>query len=259
MRAARMSDKRREYRLQCVLRSRRRQAAVGISSTDIALSRFGDGVPENHRQLLLHRVESEFHSSGGFMAQAASHKSFFTVLLIFGFALAPLCELYAGTVAGVTLPDTATVAGTNLVLNGMGLRSKMMVKVYVAGLYLEQKSSDPAAIMKSDTTKKIVMKFLYSPSKSQMSDAFDEGFKSNSPDAMQTMKPDIDKLLGALEDMKKGGEMAFTYVPGTGTTLTIDGRAKLTIPGLPFEQALMSVWLGPKPPNADLKKGLLGQ
>jgi hypothetical protein len=193
------------------------------------------------------------------MAQPASRNSFFSVLLVLAFSLAPLSQLHAGTVAGVTLPDTITVSGTNLVLNGMGVRSKMMIKVYVAGLYVEQKSSDPATIMKSDTTKRIVMRFLYSPSKGQMKDAFEEGFKSNSPDAMTSMKGDIDKLLGALEDMNKGGEMAFTYAPGTGTTMTIDGRTKVTIPGLAFEQALLSVWLGPKPPNGDLKKGLLGQ
>jgi hypothetical protein len=181
------------------------------------------------------------------------------MLLILVFAVAPFCELYAGTVAGVTLPDTITVSGTNLVLNGMGLRSKMMIKIYVAGLYVQQKSSDPATIMNSDTTKKITMKFLYSPSKGQMRDAFEDGFKNNSPQAMTTMKGDIDKLLDALEDINKGGEMDFIYVPGTGTTMTIDGRSKVTIPGLAFEQALLSVWLGPKPPNADLKKGMLGQ
>src|SRR6516164_2457508 len=167
--------------------------------------------------------------------------------------------LYAASLAGVTLPDNQQVAGKTLVLNGIGLRSKMMVKVYVAGMYLEQKSSDASAIMKSDTPKRIVMKFLYHPSKSQMADAFNEGFADNSPDAMKTMKGDIDKLNGALQDLKAGDEMVFTYVPGTGTTMSINGADKVTIAGLPFEQALLSVWLGPKPPTADVKKGMLGQ
>ena len=165
----------------------------------------------------------------------------------------------AASLAGVTLPDSQQVAEKSLLLNGLGLRSKMMVKVYVAGLYLEQKSSDPAAIMKSDTPKRIVMHFLYHPSKSQMVDAFQEGFEDNSPDALKTMKPDIDKLFGALQDMKAGDEMVFTYVPATGTTLAINGQDKLTIAGQPFEQALLSIWLGPKPPTADVKKGMLGQ
>jgi hypothetical protein len=50
-----------------------------------------------------------------------------------------------------------------------------------------------------------------------------------------------------------------TYVPGTGTRLTVKGNDKLTIPGQPFAKALFTIWLGPNPPNSDLKKGLLGQ
>jgi hypothetical protein len=167
--------------------------------------------------------------------------------------------LYAASLAGVTLPDSQQVAGKSLVLNGLGLRTKMFVKVYVAGLYLEQKSSDAGAIMKSDSPKRIVMHFVYHPSKSQMVDAFQEGFEGNSPDALKTMKPDIDNLNAALQDLNAGDEMVFTYVPGTGTTLAINGKDKVTMAGLPFEQALLSVWLGPKPPTADVKKGMLGQ
>ena len=144
-------------------------------------------------------------------------------------------------------------------LNGLGLRTKFMVKVYVAGLYLEQKSSDPGAIIKADAPKRIVMQFLHGASKNQMADAFKESFNDNSPDAMKTMKTDIDQLLNALEPVKVGDQMVLTYVPGTGTTFAINGKEKLTIAGPAFGPVLFSVWLGPKPPNADLKKGLLGQ
>ena len=185
-------------------------------------------------------------------------KSLISFALVLFLSLSAIA-VNAASLAGVTLPDSQQVAGKNLVLNGLGLRSKMMVKVYVAGLYLEQKSSDPNAIMKSDAPKKIIMHFVYHPSKGQMADAFNDGFADNSPDAMKTMKSDIDKLNGALEDLKAGDEMVFTYVPGTGTTLAINGKDKVTIAGQPFAQALLSVWLGPKPPTADVKKGMLGQ
>jgi hypothetical protein len=73
------------------------------------------------------------------------------------------------------------------------------------------------------------------------------------------MQPDIDRLIGALEPIKVGDQMGFTYVPGTGTSMAINGQEKLTIVGPAFGPVLFSVWLGPKPPNADLKKGMLGQ
>jgi hypothetical protein len=113
--------------------------------------------------------------------------------------------------------------------------------------------------MKSDTSKRIVMHFTHGASKSQMADAFNDGFNDNAPDAVKTMKADIDKLNGALDNINSGDEMVFTYVPGTGTNLTINGKDKVTIAGQPFAQALLAVWLGPKPPTADLKKGMLGQ
>jgi len=181
------------------------------------------------------------------------------VLLVVGFVLASVLDLHAANLAGVSLPDTVQVGSTRLVLNGLGLRKKYLVKVYVAGLYLEQKSSDPDAIMKSDTTKRIVMQFVRGVSKSQMADAFEESFTNNAPDARKTLKEDIDRLIAALDPVNSGDQMVFTYVPGTGTTFAINGKEKLTIVSPAFGPVLFSVWLGPKPPTADLKKGMLGQ
>jgi Chalcone isomerase-like len=173
--------------------------------------------------------------------------------------LASTQALDAASLAGVSLPDTATVGGKSLVLNGLGLRSEFMVKVYVAGLYLEQKSTDPDAIIKAEAPKRIVMHFLHDASQKQMTVAFSESFQDNSPQAGTTMKAEIDKFLGALEPLKVGDEMVFTYLPATGTTVAINSKEKVTISGQAFSQVLLSVWLGPKPPTASLKKGMLGQ
>jgi hypothetical protein len=175
------------------------------------------------------------------------------------FMVASISNLQSATVAGVNLPDTTTAGDKSLVLNGLGVRSEFMVKVYVAGLYLEHKSTDAGGIIKADAPKKIVMQFLHDASQKQMTDAFDQSFKDNAPDAETTIKTDTDKFLAALEPVKVGEQMVFTYVPGTGTTFAINGKDKLTIAGPAFGQAIYSVWLGPKPPTSSLKKGMLGQ
>ena len=174
------------------------------------------------------------------------------------FALTPNFS-HAATLNGVTLPDTVQAGSTNLVLNGIGLRTKYMVKVYVAGLYLPQKSTDPDAILKPSVTKRIVMHFVRNVSKSQLTDGFSESFENNTPEAVKTLKPDIDRLFSALDSVKEGDELAFTDIPGTGTSITIPGKETMTISGQLFAKMLFSVWLGPKPPNSALKKGLLGQ
>ena len=89
-----------------------------------------------------------------------------------------------------------------------------------------------------------------------MVESFEEGFKDNAPGKS---KAEVEQWLAAQETIKKGEQMVVTYVPGTGTTLTLRGKDKLTIPGLPFAQAVFSVWFGPKPPTSDLKNGMLGK
>ena len=180
-------------------------------------------------------------------------------LAVLALIVAATSDLPAGTLVGVTLPDTAKAGDRTLVLNGLGLRKKFVMKVYVAGLYLEQKSSDPSAILKADAPKRIVMHFVRNVSKQQIADAFAESFENNTPDASKTMKAEIDQFLGALEPVNDGDEMVLTYLPGTGTTLATKGKEKVTIAAPGFASVLFSVWLGPKPPNSDLKKGLLGQ
>jgi len=174
-------------------------------------------------------------------------------------AFASVLTVHAGTLANVTLPDTVKVGATTLTLNGLGLRTKYMVKVYVAGLYIPQKSTDPAAILKPDVPKRIVMHFVRNVSKSQLTDGFMESFQNNTPEAAKTLKPDIDRLFSVLESVKDGDELVFTYVPATGTSLAIAGKETITIAGPNFADMVFSVWLGPKPPNAALKKGILGQ
>ncbi len=61
-----------------------------------------------------------------------------TLALSLVLPLALSAVLSAGEVAGVKMSDTVTVEGKTLKLNGMGLRTKVMFKVYVAGLYLEK-------------------------------------------------------------------------------------------------------------------------
>lgn len=174
--------------------------------------------------------------------------------------LALSVPVVAATLANVTMPDTITVGNKTLVLNGMGVRSKFFVKVYVAGLYLEKKSGDANAVIQDESAKRIVLQFVRSEvTKEQMTEAFDEALKANAPEKAGALQSEIGQFLKALETMQEKQQMAITYLPGAGTTVTVRGKDKITIPGQAFGQLVFSMWLGPKPPNSDLKSGLLGK
>lgn len=164
------------------------------------------------------------------------------------------------TLAGVNLEDHATVNGQNLVLNGAGLRKKLFIKVYVGGLYLPVKNSNPQTILNTDASRRQVMHFLYSVSKSQMCDAWDEGLEDNTKNASAEVKAAFKTLCSWMEPIPKGNRLILTYVPGTGTTVEVNGKVKGTLPGKATSDAILATWIGAKPaPGEDFKNGVLGK
>ncbi len=113
----------------------------------------------------------------------------------------------AASLAGVTLPDKAEAGGQTLVLNGLALRTKFFIKVYVGGLYLPHKEKAAAKVLSEDVPRRMVMHFLYSVSKDQMCDAWKEGLEQNSPKAAPDVKKAFTTLCGWMEPIPKGNEL----------------------------------------------------
>ncbi|MDX1387349.1 MAG: chalcone isomerase family protein, partial [bacterium] len=117
---------------------------------------------------------------------------------------------WAGTLQGVTMPDTATVNGKSLVLNGMGLRKKSFIKVYVAGLYLPSKMSDARAIVAADTERRMIMSFLRGVGKGKICGAWDSGLVDNTANVTSELKSQFKTLCTYMADMSDGGKMTYT-------------------------------------------------
>jgi len=166
----------------------------------------------------------------------------------------------AAEVAGVKVDDKTSVGGQTLVLNGAGLRSKMMFKVYVGGLYLPAKATDLAGVLASKP-RRIQLTLLRDLSGDDLVGALVDGLKdNNSTQELAAVKAQSDQLVAimkALGEVKAGSVVTLDYVDGD-TRVGVDGQAKGTIAGEAFNNALTRVWLGAQPAQADLKKAMLG-
>src|SRR5262245_50101970 len=175
-----------------------------------------------------------------------------------GSALSPLSTPALGAeLSGATLPDTLTAGEKTLKLNGAGLRKKAMFKVYVGGLYLESPSKDAGAILTVDQAKAIRMHFLRDVTRAQLVDAFQQDFEANVKDKA-TQRAAFDRMLTLVPNVKEGNTLTFTYLPGKGTALSAGNTELGIFEGKGFADAVFALWLGPKPPTEDLKKGMLG-
>ena len=141
-------------------------------------------------------------------------------------------------------------------LNGAGIGTELIVKVYVIGLYLQKKTTDAKASIATDQGKRIVMTMLREVSRKRFVQAVEKGMVRSSAPEMQRLRARLDVLEKALPALQKGDLIQFTYLPGVGTVVSGQGR-ELTIPGKDFSDALLSVWLGPKAGNSSLRAQLL--
>ena len=173
---------------------------------------------------------------------------------------------YAAEVGGVKLEDRLrlTPTGPELVLNGAGIRTRAIFKVYVGALYLSEKKTAANDVLALAGPKRVSMTMLRDLTAQQLSEALAEGIRNNASAAEQeALKGRIDELLGimdALNEAKKGDAILLDFLPESGTRVMVNGRPRgKPIAGEDFYRGLLRIWLGDKPVDADLKKGMLGQ
>ena len=175
------------------------------------------------------------------------------------FLCLPAVPSRAANVKGVELADSVVFEGAALKLQGTGVRKKLGFSVYVGALYLKTATADAATAVRSDEPKQIVLHFLRDVGGSSLKEAFEEGFFNNAQERLDSLRSRIDALEGYLADgARKGQRVAFTYLPGLGTRVSVDGKDRGTIPGRDFMAALWAVWLGEVPASSDLKRGMMG-
>jgi hypothetical protein len=165
-------------------------------------------------------------------------------------------------VAGVKLDDKTQVQSKELVLNGAGLRKRVVFNVYVIGLYLPEKKSDPAAVLELAGPKRAAIHMLRDVSADTFTEALIEGLRENHIEAdYKAFEPRVKELAGIfaeIKEAKKGMVISLDWT-GTATRLLVNGTPSgKPIAGEDFYRALLRIWLGDKPVQNDLKRALLG-
>jgi len=161
------------------------------------------------------------------------------------------------TCRDISFPRHLQVNGTDLTLNGLGVRKATFLKVnvYVAAYYVAQPGHDPKPLIDSDSPQQLVLQFVRNVGVDDLRKAFVEGFERVPAAGLQER---VARLNGWMTDMKTGQRLTFVRLPHSGVQIIVNGTQKGVIEGEDFSRALISIWLGPTPPNPELKAGLLG-
>ncbi len=169
---------------------------------------------------------------------------------------------HAREVAGVNMPEHVFLHGdkTQLHLNGAGIRTKFIFKIYVGGLYLPGRASSTSEVLSIPGPKRVRMHFLYDEvSKEKLIKGWQEGFENNlDADAYRKLAARLQQFNALFNDVHKGDEIDLDFLPGQGTQVWLNNKLQGRIEGEDFYKALLTVWLGKEPADDDLKQAMLG-
>ena len=169
---------------------------------------------------------------------------------------------HAAEVAGVKLADRVEMAGVPLVLNGAGLRTRLLLKVYVIGLYVPARTTSAEAVIHAKQPRRVQLVMLRAVDGETMWESFGEGIRRNaSPAELAALAPRLAEAQRAFEEIGQVSEGDVVDIDfaadGTGE-IRYRGERKGAITGADLSSALLEIWLGADPVQSDLKKALLG-
>ena len=167
----------------------------------------------------------------------------------------------AREVEGVQIPDTLTLAGEKqpLVLNGAGVRTKFLVKVYVGALYMQQPVTRADTVLNATTARSMRLHFVRAVSADKLADGWRSGFADNqSGFEMQALQGRLGQFGLLMRDVQANDVLRIDLLPRGETRVSFNDQLRGSVDGADFQQALLRVWIGAKPADNDMKQALLG-
>ncbi|BBB62878.1 chalcone isomerase [Undibacterium sp. KW1] len=170
----------------------------------------------------------------------------------------------ATEVAGVKFDESVQVGGTDLKLNGAGIRYKAIFKVYAAGLYLKEKKTTVPEVLASQGPRRVTIVMLRDLSNEEFGRGFMTGIQQNTDKAEKSKMTSqfirFGELFASVPELKKGDVMTNDWIPGVGTVVALNGKKMGDpYPDLGFYNALLRIWLGESPVDRSLKKAMLAE
>ncbi|MBI4619385.1 MAG: chalcone isomerase family protein [Desulfobacterales bacterium] len=161
---------------------------------------------------------------------------------------------------GINMPDSLMTGKTNLILNGAGVRTKLLIKLYISGLYLMQKNHDPKKIIEADEPMAIRLHIISSLiTGKKMGESTKEGFSRATHGNIEPIKPEIEKFILVFKDRINENDIYdLIYEPSRGVEVYKNHKKHSLINGLPFKKALFGIWLCDNPAQKSLKREMLG-
>ncbi len=159
----------------------------------------------------------------------------------------------------IVIKDDVTLDSKKLILNGVSFRKVgfFKVKVWLSALYLEKKSTDSDAIIKSNEIKSVILHPLYKVSAEDSVKGWKLAFDKNCQSMCDSIKDDLHLFLNSIPDFKIKDVYIYSF-SDQGFKYTVNGQEIFKSNNIKLAQVILSTWIGPLQPEVEIKNNLLG-
>jgi hypothetical protein len=205
------------------------------------------------------------------------------IVLALLFAAGARAESVSEPATGHGFDAVTQVAGRPYALVGVGVRKKVMIKVYAMALYVDEAEgrhafpalvsraggSDHARLTKDDHAqsfvmwgtfgKQAVLHFVRDVDASKIRGAFADGLEEELSDkAPADLKQGAQAFLGLFDkDLKEGQEIVIRTTADGKIEAEVAGAKKSGPQSPRLARAVWGIWLGAKPISSDLRRALV--
>jgi Chalcone isomerase-like len=167
-------------------------------------------------------------------------------------------------IGGATFERRAQVAGSELQLNGVGMRAVAWFKAYAVGLYLSARAGTAEQVVAAAGPKRLQLRMLRDLPAAEFVKAFRNGMaRSTTPEGQAKLAARMDRFadaVGAIGTLKTNDVVNLDFEPARGTLFTLNGSPRGdVISGPDFYNTLLRAFVGDQPYDEKMKAGLLGR
>lgn len=169
----------------------------------------------------------------------------------------------AATLEGQQFSERVQVASSELKLNGLGLRAVAIIKAYVVALYLQERADTEQAVLDGVGPKRIEIRMLREASAIDFNRALLRGIRKNASDEemarLQERTKRMELTIHEIGKVREGDRITLDFDPARGMLIGLNGQTRgEPIAGADFYAAVLRIFIGQRPVDAALKRGLLG-
>ena len=157
-------------------------------------------------------------------------------------------------------PSSAQIAGANYPKMGEHRTIyRLFFKLYDAALFVEP-GANADDVLTGSCAFRLEFRYLRNIPKATILESASHMLAKNlSTDALTRIAEPTEQLHAKYRSVQTGDVSSLTYIPGDGTTFTLNGEELITLPGQEFATSYLQIWLGRLPVSIELRDELLGR